>query len=478
MSKIITASKLNRLWKNGIKPIDEKVTELSDKIDNLPAGGSGDTSNLNLVVDDYAELGFVTALTNMCTNYWTETDTSYSGSFLTINGRMFYNAHNRLGYIAGYLRVATDATFSPFWKTPTDSVAQYRKTMMTSQMLHSYDNLMVNTVDGVYAAGAIAVKDGFNKVHNQLNGFSFYNNPTVVYTVADGSAYTNESGNYILADSDTGATLLADAETYTTNTVEGNFCRIEGADSVVPFRSGAGGLLSLVPYMFSESSGNIRFALPILCPNGGSVLEHVAENDAYTAPYETTFTLTDSTSYIIAFAMSYNDSGVNPEIKSISSGTFELLEDSEAISVSGTGHYHRYKIYKVTNGAGAMVTAQGKQATILARYYIITVPQGSGGGSGSGNAVRGTFSLTTVQEPVSINIGFKPKYLIVQAYTSNGVCINEYDEAVSQTEFTYNGNSYSLGNSDGYRLYSINDDGFSIRGGGMANSDWSYIAMK
>lgn len=79
---------------------------------------------------------------------------------------------------------------------------------------------------------------------SKLDGYS---NPTVVALVSNSSAYEDESGEYILADSPTGLNLLEDAETYTTTTVEGKFYRMAGADSVSPFKKGA------VPMTFSKT---------------------------------------------------------------------------------------------------------------------------------------------------------------------------------------------------------------------------------
>lgn len=72
---------------------------------------------------------------------------------------------------------------------------------------------------------------------NKIDG---YINPTVVALISDGTAYTNESGSYILAESATGLELLNNTETYTTTTATGNFYRMAGADSVNPFNSSKG----------------------------------------------------------------------------------------------------------------------------------------------------------------------------------------------------------------------------------------------
>lgn len=95
---------------------------------------------------------------------------------------------------------------------------------------------MVATEEG-FAADALKVKEALDEQNKKM--LSGYENPTVIALVSDGAAYTDESGNYILAESTTGIGLLADTETYTTITVEGNFYRMAGADSVNPFKGGA-----------------------------------------------------------------------------------------------------------------------------------------------------------------------------------------------------------------------------------------------
>ena len=80
------------------------------------------------------------------------------------------------------------------------------------------------------------VWEKFRKVDESLGGYSFYNNPMVVYIISDNMPYEDENGNYIFANSDTGKSMLANTEIYTSNRVNGSFYRIEGADSVNPFK--------------------------------------------------------------------------------------------------------------------------------------------------------------------------------------------------------------------------------------------------
>ena len=83
----------------------------------------------------------------------------------------------------------------------------------------------------------------FPTQYSNLNVFSFYHDPEVVYIIADNKPYENEDGKYILSDSETGLTLIEDGETYLSDIVEGDFFRIEGTDSVTPFSGGGSGNL-------------------------------------------------------------------------------------------------------------------------------------------------------------------------------------------------------------------------------------------
>lgn len=75
------------------------------------------------------------------------------------------------------------------------------------------------------------------KTNEALGGYCFYNNPEVIFIASTNEPYVNVSENYILSDSDEGKRML-ESSTYTTGTVEGNYYRIAGADSVFPFKSG------------------------------------------------------------------------------------------------------------------------------------------------------------------------------------------------------------------------------------------------
>lgn len=74
-----------------------------------------------------------------------------------------------------------------------------------------------------------------NQLNSNLGTFSFYHDPNIVHLVADDKVYSVEDNTYVLADSSTGATLLADTDTYYAKTLAGNYCSTGGADTVVPF---------------------------------------------------------------------------------------------------------------------------------------------------------------------------------------------------------------------------------------------------
>lgn len=79
------------------------------------------------------------------------------------------------------------------------------------------------------------------ELESNLGGYSFFSNPEVVYINSNSTPYEDEKGNYIFSESDIGRELLSDSDTYTSNIVEGNFYRIEGADSAFPFSKGGDG---------------------------------------------------------------------------------------------------------------------------------------------------------------------------------------------------------------------------------------------
>lgn len=110
-----------------------------------------------------------------------------------------------------------------------------------------------------------SVNEKIDELNSNLGGYSFHSAPNVVCLVSDGTPYTDDNGNYVLADSETGANLLQDTETYTSNIVDGNFYRTEGADSVSPFKSAT--KISVAHLIIG------RYA------NGDSVSTHASTND-------------------------------------------------------------------------------------------------------------------------------------------------------------------------------------------------------
>lgn len=93
--------------------------------------------------------------------------------------------------------------------------------------------------DSFGASDMNATNSKVNTLDANLDGFKFYPTGTeLVALVVDDSFYTDENGKYVLADSPTGHTLLADTATYKA-LASTEDCRGEvGADTATPFKGG------------------------------------------------------------------------------------------------------------------------------------------------------------------------------------------------------------------------------------------------
>lgn len=123
------------------------------------------------------------------------------------------------------------------------SVNTKRKYRMTENAdgTISLDDETVYTQEGdsFGASDMNAVGAEVNGISGNLNGFKFYPTGTeLVALVADDSFYKDANEKYVLADSPTGQTLLADTATYKA-LASTEDCRGEvGADTAIPFKSG------------------------------------------------------------------------------------------------------------------------------------------------------------------------------------------------------------------------------------------------
>ena len=111
-----------------------------------------------------------------------------------------------------------------------------------------------NVTETGYAADAKTVSE----LSNRMGEFSFIKDPWVVALKEDNSLFTDDDGNYILADSATGQSLLADSEKHIRLQEKGNFFNT-GADTVTPFKSktkkiliGQGSLRTNTKFYISE----------------------------------------------------------------------------------------------------------------------------------------------------------------------------------------------------------------------------------
>lgn len=94
---------------------------------------------------------------------------------------------------------------------------------------------------------------------------------------------------------------------------------------------------------------------------------------------------------------------------------------------------------------------------------------------------NGTFYPSTTGE-VSVDVGFKPKYLGVIVYKTDGTTLSlsyVYDEEVSTTKYMLtasdrNGGLVDLNTTDDYRLKSIDSNGFTVNK--YTSSNWNGLA--
>ena len=88
-----------------------------------------------------------------------------------------------------------------------------------------------------------AVSDDLGDITDNLNGFKYYPAGTaIVGLVSDDTPYTDANGNYILADSTTGQSMIDDVTYKSINSTVDARGRV-GADSATPFKSGGGSTL-------------------------------------------------------------------------------------------------------------------------------------------------------------------------------------------------------------------------------------------
>mgnify|MGYP004462971945 CR=1 FL=1 len=74
-------------------------------------------------------------------------------------------------------------------------------------------------------------------IDEKLHGYSFYENPEVIYLVAEDTPYQDDNGKYILASGPTGQTLIQDSTIYKIASLKGNYYSV-GADALSPFKQG------------------------------------------------------------------------------------------------------------------------------------------------------------------------------------------------------------------------------------------------
>lgn len=97
----------------------------------------------------------------------------------------------------------------------------------------------------------------------------------------------------------------------------------------------------------------------------------------------------------------------------------------------------------------------------------------------------GTFTIASLNTPVTVTIGFKPKKLTAwRVNATNTFESFTYDDSISTTTYirlmvasgsNINGGTRNIGQSQTNDLISINDDGFTLASG-VATGTWKYFA--
>lgn len=175
------------------------------------------------------------------------------------------------------------------------------------------DELSAITGSG-YMPDALLVK----ALHQSMGGYSFYNNPYVVYEKSSSEPFLL-NGEYILSDSDTGAIYITDTENYYSAIVSGDYKRREGADTVSPF-SGLGNI-ECVAELFS--------------------------GDKYT---------TSKNCLIFVHGANTTESGLPTTIKPVVSSGI-LNELAKTTAKKWDGHYHAIAVYYLSlNGESSIIS--------------------------------------------------------------------------------------------------------------------------
>jgi hypothetical protein len=98
---------------------------------------------------------------------------------------------------------------------------------------------------------------------------------------------------------------------------------------------------------------------------------------------------------------------------------------------------------------------------------------------------NGTFTIASLNTPVTVTIGFKPKKLTAwRVSATNNFESFTYDDSISTTSYTrmqvvsgsnINGGTRNIGQSQTNDLISINNDGFTLASG-VVTGTWNYFA--
>lgn len=118
----------------------------------------------------------------------------------------------------------------------------------------SYVHVILDTVN-CFAYLQNADTNGY--IEKRLGGFTFYNNPSLVYNQGTKVFYKNADDEYVLADSETAKNLMKTSNAYVASNAEGNFFSVGGADTVSPFKGGGVTALSIPSYTVTTGGSEL-----------------------------------------------------------------------------------------------------------------------------------------------------------------------------------------------------------------------------
>ena len=193
------------------------------------------------------------------------------------------------------------------------------------------------------SADKCMLSDGVTSVEDALDGFRFYAAGTsIVGLVSDDSPYTDSDGNYILANSTTGQSMI-DNVTYKSIVSTEDTRGTVGADTATPFKKGGGGGATLI----GTYSGNQTIDVSEYLQSGDTVDNFIVEVTGWTSGSTSQPPISSKATYYGVLAATTIGKSLNGTTLSTSG-----MSASGGMYTSGWGTYYatrsiNYKVYHV-----------------------------------------------------------------------------------------------------------------------------------